>query len=232
VKEDALKTMLSDINKYTSARNYPLLKFLPSELLFWMLENRTESTELASDDAANAFSAKLKGLFPKYEFSVESHPEEDRYVLLINDPEKVTTASDADSFVRITVETLDSLEFQRLGDLRPKVEPFLPSEQRPLMLVIGGKEEREIQTIEDLKFYVEERGKKGAQLQRFKGLGEMMPQQLWDTTMNPDTRTLLKVEIDEAATADKMFDILMGERVEPRRHFIETNAASVKNLDV
>jgi DNA gyrase subunit B len=102
VKEDALKTMLSDINKYTAARNYPLLKFLPSELLFWMLENRTESTELASDDSANAFSAKLKGLFPKYEFSVESHPEADRYVLLINDPEKVTSASDADSFVRIS----------------------------------------------------------------------------------------------------------------------------------
>ncbi|WP_373531065.1 DNA topoisomerase (ATP-hydrolyzing) subunit B [Vampirovibrio sp.] len=232
VKEDALKTMLADINKYTSARNYPLLKYLPDELLFWLLENKVEATELSSEDAATAFSAKLKGLFGKYEFSIESHPEEDRYVLLINDPEKVTTASDADSFVRVTVETLDSLEFERLGDLRPKVEPFLPSEQRPLMLVIGGKEEREILTIDDLKFYVEERGKKGAQLQRFKGLGEMMPQQLWDTTMNPDTRTLLKVEIDEAATADKMFDILMGERVEPRRHFIETNAASVKNLDV
>jgi DNA gyrase subunit B len=79
---------------------------------------------------------------------------------------------------------------------------------------------------------VEERGKKGVQLQRFKGLGEMMPQQLWDTTMNPETRTLLKVEIEEAAVADKLFDILMGERVEPRRNFIETNAAHVKNLDV
>ncbi|MCE3237013.1 MAG: gyrase subunit, partial [Vampirovibrio sp.] len=82
------------------------------------------------------------------------------------------------------------------------------------------------------KFFVEERGKKGTQLQRFKGLGEMMPQQLWDTTMNPETRTLLKVEIEEAATADKLFDILMGERVEPRRNFIETNAVNVTNLDV
>lgn len=232
VKDDTLKAMLSDINKYTSARNYPLMKYLPNEILFYMLENKVESSELATEEAANAFSAKLKSQFGRYQFSVESHPEEDRYVLLINDPEKVTNASDTDSFVRITVETLDSLEFERLRELRPKVEAFLPSEQRPLMLVIGNKEEREIATIEDLKFFVEERGKKGVQLQRFKGLGEMMPQQLWDTTMNPETRTLLKVEIEEAATADKLFDILMGERVEPRRNFIETNAGTVKNLDV
>jgi DNA gyrase subunit B len=232
VKDDALKTMLADINRYMSSRNYTLMKYLPDEILFYLLENKIESTELASEEAANAFSSKLKNQFSRYEFSVESHPEEDRYVLLINDPEKVTTASDADSFVRITVETLDSLEYERLKELRPKVDAYMPTEQRPLMLVIGSKEEREITHIEDLKFFVEERGKKGTQLQRFKGLGEMMPQQLWDTTMNPDTRTLLKVEIEEAATADKLFDILMGERVEPRRNFIETNAGTVKNLDV
>ncbi len=232
VKEDSLKAMLSDINKYLSARNYPLFRYLPNELLFWLLENKIESSELASEEAANGLLGKMKAQFPKYTFSVESHPETDRYVLLIDDPEKVTSAADADSFVRVSVESLDCLEFERLRELRPKVEPFLPAEQRPLLLVIAGKEEREIQAVEDLKFFVEERGKKGTQLQRFKGLGEMMPQQLWDTTMNPETRTLLKVEIDEAATADKMFDILMGERVEPRRNFIETNASTVKNLDV
>jgi DNA gyrase subunit B len=163
---------------------------------------------------------------------VEAFPEEERFIVLINDPNKASDIPDSDTFIRLTAEALDSLEFERMLELRPKVEAFLPSEQRPLMLVIGGKEEREIPAIDDLKFFVEERGKKGTQLQRFKGLGEMMPQQLWDTTMNPDTRTLLKVEIEEAASADKLFDILMGERVEPRRNFIETNAGTVKNLDV
>ena len=90
----------------------------------------------------------------------------------------------------------------------------------------------QIHGIGELKTFVEERGKKGISLQRFKGLGEMMPGQLWETTMNPETRTLLQVEIQEAAVADKLFDILMGDRVEPRRQFIETHASSVKNLDI
>lgn len=73
---------------------------------------------------------------------------------------------------------------------------------------------------------------KGVTISRFKGLGEMNPEQLWATTMNPETRTILKVTIDSASAADKVFEILMGEEVEPRRNFIEKNAKYVKNLDV
>jgi DNA gyrase subunit B len=69
-------------------------------------------------------------------------------------------------------------------------------------------------------------------IQRFKGLGEMMPQQLWDTTMNPETRTLKKVEIEDAAEADRIFTVLMGDRVAPRREFIETNAPKLNMMDL
>jgi DNA gyrase subunit B len=102
----------------------------------------------------------------------------------------------------------------------------------PPFAVKLGKKEDEARSFEDLRRAVLDVAKEGVQLQRFKGLGEMNPDQLFDTTMDPGARTLQKVTIDDASAADQIFSMLMGDRVEPRREFIETHAREVTNLDV
>ncbi len=91
---------------------------------------------------------------------------------------------------------------------------------------------REVNTLEECLDYVRESAKKGLSIQRYKGLGEMNPHQLWKTTMDPETRTLLKVTLEDAVEADEMFTVLMGDQVDPRRQFIEDHALEVKNLDI
>ena len=105
-------------------------------------------------------------------------------------------------------------------------------EEEKTLFLGTESEEITISSFADIQRIVEERGKKGLTIQRFKGLGEMMPQQLWETTMDPANRTLLKVNLEDAMLCDELFDILMGDKVEPRRDFIESNALLVSNLDI
>ncbi len=142
-----------------------------------------------------------------------------------------TYTSKKDGYVRQTIIDLDmvtSAEFRESKLISEKIRAAAPL---PIELMLG-KEGKTIQSYVELKDCIFEHGRKGIVVQRFKGLGEMNPDQLWETTMNPETRTLLKVQIEDAIEANEIFNILMGDEVEPRRQFISENALNVRNLDI
>ena len=156
-----------------------------------------------------------------YQQSIQLDEEHNLHLLILEN--KVTGNK-----VSLTWEFLASAEWQRLFDL---YREMVPMEKPPLTVKENGNSIG-LSSREELLNYLLALGKKELSIQRYKGLGEMNAEQLWETTMNPATRTLLKVSIDDVVQTDAIFTILMGDAVEPRRKFIEDNALNVRNLDI
>lgn len=128
----------------------------------------------------------------------------------------------------IDFDFLNSPEFHEIRMLRDSIKAV----GDPPYSILDGETAVEIPSLQAVTEHILSRGKKGMTIQRYKGLGEMNPEQLWETTMNPETRVLKKVMIEDLVESDVIFTILMGDEVEPRKEFIETNALNVVNLDV
>jgi DNA gyrase subunit B len=129
---------------------------------------------------------------------------------------------------------VESAEYEELYAIEQDVRSIGPAPYFVREMKDGGEkgEEKPLEDADALWDFIEDRGRKGTQIQRYKGLGEMNSEQLWETTLNPDARVMLQVRMDDAVQTDQIFTILMGDQVEPRREFIEKNALNVKNLDI
>ena len=121
-----------------------------------------------------------------------------------------------------------SAEYRRIAELATTLAGMIGEGA----YVTSGNQRREIGSFKEAINWLFDQARKGQTMQRYKGLGEMNPEQLWETTINPASRRLLQVRIEDAIAADDIFNTLMGDQVEPRRAFIEKNALAVSNLDV
>jgi DNA gyrase subunit B len=129
----------------------------------------------------------------------------------------------------LSTDLVDSPRFRELVSIEQDVRSIGAA---PYVAMVENAEDVPLENSTALDNFIQERGRKGVVLSRYKGLGEMNAGELWETTMNPDARTLLGVRIEDQVGADELFSVLMGDQVEPRRQFIEKNALNVKNLDI
>lgn len=227
-KGDELVLLMANMSSYYNSFKNPIINVLPEIVIRGLIASDPKPDYFESLEALEELNASLAEYLTNHKVAFRtkvkvSETGKNSIFVYMNDDETPAV---------INAPTISSIEFKRIKDAYPKIRDFLLEEETSLNLVIDDKTDMIINSFEQINKIIEERGKKGANIQRFKGLGEMMPQQLWETTMNPETRTILKVNIDDAVVCDQLFDTLMGERVEPRREFIETNAMYATNIDI
>ena len=186
-----------------------------------------EKVERAIETLAQYVHDKRQG---ELEARIEQDEEHDRYRVVIETQDGGTR--------RTTTIDFDFLSAGNFSELRQIFRGVRALGEPPFVITTLDKEQRptgepeEIPDMESLWSEIVGRARKGLGIQRYKGLGEMNPDELWETTMDPETRTLLQVRIEDALEAEELFSVLMGDQVEPRRAFIESNALNVTNLDI
>ena len=233
--DDELVALLGNMSSYYNSFNSPIINTIPSVVVRGLIRSNIEVDDFMDNDKMLEVTEYLQHYIKDhaenygiteakdYRAELKHNIETNKYSI------KIELGPDAEP-ISVTSNLVKSTEFKKIKLAYPLIRNFLIEEEKSLILETGT-EELQITSFADLQRIVEERGKKGITIQRFKGLGEMMPQQLWETTMDPSTRTLLKVNIEDAIVCEQLFDILMGDKVEPRRDFIESNAVYATNID-
>jgi DNA gyrase subunit B len=193
--------------------------FRDSRVVDFLLNVGADARNFLSDnDKVQALARKIDEFGYKSEISTDEE----------HSVQKITYRQGSQTPRVVGYQQLSSPEYLRLVTLHKSIGEM----DQPPFTVIADSAKRTLKDRRELIDYVIELGKKDLHIQRYKGLGEMNPEQLWETTMDPERRTLLQVQIKDAVQTGEIFTILMGDAVEPRRQFIEENALEVKNLDI
>jgi len=229
-----LETLKSVVNKF---RNYndtleSYDRHYDAQFLKTIVEDATLTAEMMKDKAklltyAEMITHKVMSdehvNLKKYKLTVEEDMKNLGFQLRVS----VASALKTKNF-RIGMNFADSPEFADLINQYEGIKRYINSE---FTLKSQGQSHKHT-GLSAFASFVSNEGRQGAYIQRYKGLGEMNPEQLWETTMNPNNRTLLQVKIEDTIDADQVFSVLMGDQVDPRREFVETNALNVRNLDI
>ncbi|SBS30866.1 DNA gyrase subunit B [Marinomonas aquimarina] len=159
----------------------------------------------------------------RFDFGVEKDAERNQYLPVVD-----IMSHGVSTRYRFEAAFFTSADYKRIVAMSQTIDELFEEGS----FIQRGERREPVTTIEGMKAWLMKEASRGLTIQRYKGLGEMNPEQLWETTMDPDARRMLRVTIDDAVAADQMFTTLMGDEVEPRRNFIQDNALSVANLDV
>jgi DNA gyrase subunit B len=216
-----LRSLLHTLIDYLDRINSLAKKGYSRRFLSLICQKEINKNHIKDKDLTISLSKELeKEAFITEEIFFDE--EHNRYELLLKDQKN-------NGFhFKVNWELLTSPEFQKVLNLDRELKDL----NSPFFLVGDEKGKTKIETKEKLVEYLVDKAKRGTVIQRYKGLGEMNPEQLWQTTMDPERRGLVRVTIEDAIAADEIFTLLMGDKVEPRREFIQNNALEVTELDI
>src|SRR5437764_3166302 len=223
IRGEALMNMLQRAEEYRNHARKLQARGVPGEALDILFAGGfSERSALADPEKLSALAASLqkRGFEHVHEMT---DPETETPILQFQ-----VGGNGSGKRIVINTEFLSQYEFRQMAKAYEQLSAF----GLPPYSVEHGEETMVFQSVDALLEQIYKLAEKGLSIQRYKGLGEMNPDQLWDTTMNPETRRLLQVTIEDAVGAEELFTILMGDQVEPRRVFIQDNALDVKNLDI